>query len=129
MHGQMCPASAGHICPQRKAGADHRAGTGLSTAYVSEVAGEENTTAIETDPAAAARARKALAEAGYTPALITADGLRGHADRAPYDVVIAFCSMRHIPYGLLRQIREGGTLLVTLAGWGFGHGLALLTAD
>ncbi|MER7045118.1 ATP-grasp peptide maturase system methyltransferase [Streptomyces jumonjinensis] len=105
------------------------AGTGLSTAYVSEIAGEENTTAIETDPAAAARARKALDEAGYTPALITADGLRGHADRAPYDVVIAFCSMRHIPYGLLRQIREGGTLLVTLAGWGFGHGLVLLTAD
>ncbi|MFI2010060.1 hypothetical protein ACH432_32735, partial [Streptomyces jumonjinensis] len=33
---------------------------------------------------------------GGTPALITADGLRGHADRAPYDVVIAFCSMRHI---------------------------------
>ncbi|GLF93911.1 ATP-grasp peptide maturase system methyltransferase [Streptomyces yaizuensis] len=105
------------------------AGTGLSTAYVCEVAGEENTTAVETDPAAAERARKALAEAGYTPDLITADGLRGHPDRAPYDTVIAFCAMRHIPYTLLRQIEEGGTLLVTLAGWGFGHGLTLLTAD
>ncbi|MFE7133658.1 ATP-grasp peptide maturase system methyltransferase [Streptomyces sp. NPDC057638] len=105
------------------------AGTGLSTAYVCEVAGQENTTAIETDPAAAERARKALAEAGYTPALITADGLRGHPDGAPYDIVVAFCSMRHIPYGLLRQITAGGTLLVTLAGWGFGHGLARLTAD
>ncbi|MFF0446487.1 ATP-grasp peptide maturase system methyltransferase [Streptomyces sp. NPDC004609] len=105
------------------------AGTGLSSAYVCEVAGQENTTAIETDPAAAERARKALAEAGYTPALITGDGLSGRPEEAPYDIVIAFCSVRHIPYGLLRQAKEGGTLLVTIAGWGFGHGLVLLTAD
>lgn len=105
------------------------AGTGLSTAYVCEIAGGGRTTAIEADPAVAERAREALAEAGYTPTLVTGDGLRGHADRAPYDVVLAFCSMRHVPYGLLRQIKEGGTLLVTLAGWGFGHGLVLLTAD
>ncbi|ROQ66900.1 methyltransferase of ATP-grasp peptide maturase system [Streptomyces sp. 840.1] len=105
------------------------AGTGLSTAYVCEIAGEDTTTAIETDPGVAERARAALAEAGYEPTLITGDGLRGHADRAPYDVVLAFCSMRHVPYGLLRQVRKGGTLLVTLAGWGFGHGLVLLIAD
>ncbi|MGW6454727.1 ATP-grasp peptide maturase system methyltransferase [Streptomyces sp. NPDC055078] len=105
------------------------AGTGLSTAYVCEVAGQENTTAIETDPAAAERARKALVEAGYAPTVITGDGLKGHQEGAPYDIVIAFCSMRHIPYGLLRQVKEGGTLLVTIAGWGFGHGLVLLTAD
>ena len=91
------------------------AGTGLSTAYVSEVLGEDNTTAIETDPAAAERARKALAEAGYAPTLITADGLLGYADKSPYDIVLAFCSMRHIPYGLLRQVKEGGTIVVTLA--------------
>ncbi|AVZ73558.1 methyltransferase [Streptomyces lunaelactis] len=105
------------------------AGTGLSTAYVCEVLGEDNTTAIETDPAAAERARKALAEAGYAPTLITGDGLRGHPEGAPYDIVIAFCSMRHIPYGLLRQVKEGGTVVVTLAGWGFGHGLVRLTVD
>ncbi|MFD3917464.1 ATP-grasp peptide maturase system methyltransferase [Streptomyces sp. NPDC058595] len=105
------------------------AGTGLSTAYVCEVTGEDNTIAVETDPAVAERARKALAEAGYAPTLITADGLRGYGDRAPYDVVLAFCSMRHIPYGLLRQVKDGGSLLVTLAGWGFGHGLVRLTAD
>ncbi|MGN5634223.1 ATP-grasp peptide maturase system methyltransferase [Streptomyces sp. AC154] len=105
------------------------AGTGLSTAYVCEIAGEGRTTAIETDPGVAERARKALAAAGYTPTLVTGDGLRGHPDRAPYDVVLAFCSMRHVPYGLLRQVEEGGTLLVTVAGWGGGHGLVLLTAD
>ncbi|MGW1762739.1 ATP-grasp peptide maturase system methyltransferase [Streptomyces sp. NPDC002073] len=105
------------------------AGTGLSTAYVCEVAGEENVTAIETDPAAAERARKALAEAGYAPILITADGLRGYPERAPYDIVIAFCSMRHVPYGLLQQIATGGTLLVTLSGWGVAHGLVRLTVE
>lgn len=105
------------------------AGTGLSTAYVSEILGEDNTTAIETDPAAAERARKALAEAGYAPTLITADGLNGYPEGAPYDIVLAFCSMRHIPYTLLRQVKEGGTVVVTLAGWGFGHGLVRLTVD
>lgn len=92
------------------------AGTGLSTAYVCELIGATNTTAVETDPAAAERARKALAEAGYSPSVITGDGLLGHAEGAPYDTVLAFCSMRHIPYGLLRQISEGGTLLITLSG-------------
>lgn len=107
------------------------AGTGYSTAVVSEIAGAANTTAIETDPDAAERARKALTEAGYGTgtAVVTGDGLHGHAEAAPYDIVIAFCSMRHVPYGLLRQVRAGGTLLLTLAGWGFGHGLVRLTAD
>ncbi|MDI3422876.1 methyltransferase domain-containing protein [Streptomyces luteolus] len=104
-------------------------GTGLSTAYVCEVAGEENVTSIETDSGAAERAREALSEAEYSPALVTADGLRGHPDRAPYDVVIAFCSMRHVPYGLLRQIASGGTLLVTLSGWGAAYGLVRLTVE
>jgi methyltransferase of ATP-grasp peptide maturase system len=104
-------------------------GTGLSTAYVCEVAGERSVTSIETDAAAAERARKALGEAGYAPTLVTADGLRGWPGRAPYDVVIAFCSMRHVPYGLLRQIVPGGTLLVTLSGWGAAFGLVRLTVE
>lgn len=104
-------------------------GTGLSTAYVCEVAGDQNVTSIEFDADAAERARKALGAAGYAPALVTADGLRGYPDRAPYDVVIAFCSMRHVPYGLLRQIVPGGTLLVTLSGWSAANGLVRLTVE
>lgn len=105
------------------------AGTGYSTAVVSEIVGAANTTAIETDPDAAERARAALAEAGYGATVVTGDGLRGYPEAAPYDIVIAFCSMRYVPYGLLRQVRSGGALLLTLAGWGFGHGLVRLTAD
>ncbi|MEN8653995.1 putative ATP-grasp-modified RiPP [Streptomyces sp. 21So2-11] len=99
-------------------------GTSQATASQTQTG---DVTAIETDAAAAERARKALAAAGYAPTLITADGLRGYPDRAPYD--IAFCSMRHVPYGLLQQIKAAGTLLVTLAGWGFGHGLVRLTVE
>ncbi|WHM36332.1 ATP-grasp peptide maturase system methyltransferase [Streptomyces sp. BPTC-684] len=104
-------------------------GTGYSTALLCHGLGEHNVTSIEVDPHAADRARKALADTGHTPTLITGDGLRGHPGGAPYDRVIATCAMRHIPYGLLRQIRPGGTLLVTLAGWSFGHGLVRLTVD
>lgn len=104
-------------------------GTGLSTAYVCEVAGEGHVTSVETDSGAAERARNALGEAGYAPTLVTADGLRGYPDRAPYDIVIAFCSMRYFPYGLLQQIAPGGTLLATLSGWGAAHGLVRLVAE
>lgn len=104
-------------------------GTGLSTAYITEITGARNVTSVETDPSVAERARKALAATGHTPTLVTADGLRGHAARAPYDVVIAFCAMRYVPYELLRQIAPGGTLLVTLSGWSFAHGLVRLTVD
>ncbi|MDI3407908.1 ATP-grasp peptide maturase system methyltransferase [Streptomyces sp. B-S-A6] len=104
-------------------------GTGLSTAYACGVAGEECVTSVETDARAAERARKALGEAGYAPTLVTADGLAGCSDHAPYDIVIAFCSMRHIPYGLLQQVVPGGTFLVTLSGWGGAHGLVRLTVE
>ncbi|MFJ6568897.1 ATP-grasp peptide maturase system methyltransferase [Streptomyces sp. NPDC091292] len=102
-------------------------GTGLSTAYACEIAGTRNVTSIETDTDVAERARKALGAAGYVPTLVTADGLRGYPGQAPYDVVIAFCSMRHVPYGLLQQISPGGTLLVTLSGWSAAYGLVRLT--
>ncbi|MFE6163857.1 ATP-grasp peptide maturase system methyltransferase [Streptomyces sp. NPDC056486] len=104
-------------------------GTGYSTALLCNVLGDHNVTSVEVDQAAAERARKALAEAGHVPRLITGDGLFGAPDGAPYDRLIAACSVRYIPYTWLRQIKPGGTILVTLAGWSFGHGLVRLTVD
>ncbi|MEU4209631.1 methyltransferase domain-containing protein [Streptomyces sp. NPDC026206] len=104
-------------------------GTGYSTALLCPALGEENVTSVEVDPANAARARAALAAVGHTPSLIVADGLVGQAKGAPYDRLIATCSVRHVPYPWLRQVRPGAILLVTIGGWMHGSGLALLTVE
>jgi methyltransferase of ATP-grasp peptide maturase system len=102
-------------------------GTGYSTALLCHRLGGEHVTSIEYDPGAAERARAALTAAGYAPALVIGDGLLGHEANAPYDRLVATCSVRTVPSAWLRQVRPGGTILTTLSGWLHGSGLVRLT--
>lgn len=102
-------------------------GTGYSTALMCHRLGSGHVTSIEYDPAVAARARNAITKAGYTPRLIVGDGLQGDDKGAPYDHLIATCSLRTIPPAWLSQVRPGGTILATISGWLHGSGLARLT--
>ncbi|MFE3501946.1 ATP-grasp peptide maturase system methyltransferase [Kitasatospora sp. NPDC059146] len=102
-------------------------GTGYSTALGAHRLGEDNVVSVEVDPQVGARAAQALKAAGYSPTLVIGDGLAGHADRAPYDRLIATCSIRHLPLPWLHQVRPGGKILATITGWSFAFGLALLT--
>ncbi|MFD7547728.1 ATP-grasp peptide maturase system methyltransferase [Streptomyces sp. NPDC059578] len=101
-------------------------GTGYSTALMCHRLGSEQVTSIEYDPAVAARARTAITAAGYTPRLIQGDGLQGDPEGAPYDHLIATCSVRTIPPAWLRQVKPGGTILTTVSGWLHGSGLVRL---
>ncbi|WP_424889765.1 ATP-grasp peptide maturase system methyltransferase [Streptomyces sp. XH2] len=102
-------------------------GTGYSTALVCERLSSEQVTGIETDEAAAERARAGIKAAGYDPAVITGDGLLGCPGNAPYNKLIAFCSVRSIPEAWLEQVRPGGTIVTTVSGWLYGSGLVRLT--
>ncbi|MGW0712541.1 ATP-grasp peptide maturase system methyltransferase [Streptomyces sp. NPDC002643] len=102
-------------------------GTGYSTALMCERLDSKHVTSVEVDPAAAERARAAITAAGYEPALITGDGLLGSPENAPYDGLIATCSVRTIPAAWLAQVRPGGTLITTVSGWLYGSGLLKLT--
>ncbi|GLF94941.1 ATP-grasp peptide maturase system methyltransferase [Streptomyces yaizuensis] len=102
-------------------------GTGYSTALMCHRLGGDHITSIEYDPAAAARARTAITAAGYTPRLVQGDGLLGDSEGAPYDRLIATCSVRTIPGPWLHQVKPGGTILTTLSGWLYGSGLVRLT--
>lgn len=101
-------------------------GTGYSAALACQRLGDDQVTSIEIDPGVAARAAAALAAAGYAPALVTGDGLAGYPARAPYDRIIATCSVRTVPAAWIAQTRPGGRIVVTLSGWLYGSALLAL---
>ncbi|MFJ6614003.1 ATP-grasp peptide maturase system methyltransferase [Streptomyces sp. NPDC091289] len=104
-------------------------GTGYSTALGAHRLGDDRLTSVEYDPVVGRAAASALEAAGYAPRLVVGDGLRGDPDAGPstYDRLIATCSVRYIPPAWLHQVKPGGKILVTLSGWSYASGLALLT--
>ncbi|WP_215456213.1 MULTISPECIES: ATP-grasp peptide maturase system methyltransferase [unclassified Streptomyces] len=102
-------------------------GTGYSTALLCERLGSGCVTSVELDPAVAAHARAVITAIGHEPTLVDGDGLLGHAEGAPYDGLIATCSVRTVPEAWLEQVRPGGTVVTTLSGWLYGSGLVRLT--
>lgn len=104
-------------------------GTGYSTALLCERLGDARVISMEVDQGIAVRAERALASVGYHPTLVTGDGLAGHAARAPYDRIIAACSVRSIPPEWMTQARPGGRILVTLSSWLYGSGLVALETN
>ncbi|MFC5750496.1 methyltransferase domain-containing protein [Actinomadura rugatobispora] len=104
-------------------------GTGWNAALLAARLGEQNVTTIEVDAELAERARKALAEAGVSPAVVTGDGADGHAPGAPYDRVIATAAVQEVPYSWVAQTRLGGVIL-TPWGTAFDNGaLVRLVVD
>ncbi len=101
-------------------------GSGYSAALLAERLGDDQVVTVEVDPRVATAAGEALAAAGYKPHLLVSDGAAGYAEGAPYDRVIATCSVRSIPYAWVEQTRPGGLILTPLAGTLDDQGLVLL---
>jgi protein-L-isoaspartate O-methyltransferase len=103
-------------------------GTGYTAALLAHRLGGGNVTTIEIDPQLAARARTALATAGYEGVtVITGDGAHGYPDGAPFDRVLSTVAAPRVPYAWVAQTRPGG-LVVTP--WGRAYkpvGLLSLT--
>lgn len=102
-------------------------GTGYNAALLSERLGDGRVTSIDIDRELVAVARHRLGSQGYHPHLVTGDGRAGVPERAPYDRVIATCSVDRIPYAWIAQTRPGGKIMVNLQGPLMQHGLVLLT--
>ncbi|TDC10401.1 methyltransferase [Streptomyces sp. 8K308] len=86
-------------------------GTGFNTGLLCHRLGDEHVATVELDPGLADQARANLKRAGYTPHVVCGDGALGWSDGAPYDLLIAGCSVRSLPPAWLEQVRSGGRIV------------------
>ncbi|MFC9912349.1 methyltransferase domain-containing protein [Streptomyces sp. NPDC059862] len=101
------------------------AGSGYNAALLAHRLGDDDlVTTVDLEPEITESARRHLAAAGYHPVVVTGDGARGVPERAPFDRIIATCTMSSIPHAWLAQCRPGGRILTPLA-----TGLVALTVQ
>ncbi|MEU9211743.1 methyltransferase domain-containing protein [Streptomyces sp. NPDC048415] len=91
------------------------AGTGYNAALLSHRLGDDSVTTIDLDTDITESARRHLDAAGYRPAVVTGDGARGVPERAPFDRIIATCTLTSIPRPWLAQCAPGARILAPLA--------------
>jgi protein-L-isoaspartate(D-aspartate) O-methyltransferase len=91
------------------------AGTGYNAALLAHRLGDPLVTTVDLDPEITESARRHLARAGHHPAVVTGDGARGVPERAPFDRIIATCTLTSIPRPWLPQCRPGARILAPLA--------------
>ena len=75
-------------------------GSGYNAALLCERLGSEYVTSVDIDLELVELARERLAANGYTPTLAAVDGAEGYPPCAPYDRIIATCSVPAIPPGM-----------------------------
>jgi methyltransferase of ATP-grasp peptide maturase system len=103
-------------------------GTGYNAALMCEALGSGHVASIDIDARLVESARERLAGLGYSPTLAVADGADGFARGAPYDRIMATCSLPAIPRMWIAQMRRGGQILVNLHRPLGGGALVVLTA-
>lgn len=103
-------------------------GTGYNAALMCEALGSECVASVDIDAGLVASAKERLNALGYAPTLAVADGAGGFAEAAPYDRILATCSLPSVPPAWLTQVRDGGRILVNLQRGLSADGLVLLTA-
>lgn len=99
-------------------------GTGYNAGLLCERLGDDHVYSVDLRPDQVEAATLALARAGYRPTLAVADGADGLPAHAPYDRIIATCSVRHIPPAWIEQLRPGGKLLTDVEGTMYAGNIA-----
>ncbi|MCX5201177.1 methyltransferase domain-containing protein [Streptomyces sp. NBC_00237] len=91
------------------------AGTGYNAALLSHRLGEDRVTTLDLDAEIVESARAHLAKAGYAPVVEAGDGAGGCPARAPFDRIMATCTVPSVPAEWLRQCVPGARILAPLS--------------
>jgi len=103
-------------------------GSGYQAAVLAEIVKEVYT--IEIRKPLAQSASKRLQELGYKNIQVKwADGYFGWQEVAPFDAIIVTAASNHIPPSLLRQLKEGGRLIIPVGSTTFLQTLTLVTKE
>lgn len=104
-------------------------GTGYNAALLCHGLADDLVASIDIDPQLVAAAQALLHALGYKPDLGCGDGEAGYPQAAPFDRIIATCSVARVPAAWRQQTRPGGLILVSLYRELGGGALALLRVD
>lgn len=96
-------------------------GTGYNAALLAHRLGDGNVFSVDIDGRLVDIARERLAGIGRHPTLVVADGAEGLSEHAPYDRVIATCSVPAVPWAWAEQVVVGGRVLVDVKRGGAGN--------
>jgi protein-L-isoaspartate(D-aspartate) O-methyltransferase len=103
-------------------------GSGYQAAVLAEMVKDVYT--IEIRKGLAETAAKRLADLGYRKVKVKyGDGYFGWEEYAPFDVIMITASANHIPPPLIKQLKEGGRLILPLGSTLFHQTLTLVTKE
>jgi protein-L-isoaspartate(D-aspartate) O-methyltransferase len=87
------------------------AGSGYAAAVMSRIAGQ--VVAIERQPDLVKVAQERMQRLGYDNVrVVEGDGTRGWEAEAPYDAIVAAASGSHVPPAWVKQLAEGGRIVM-----------------
>lgn len=89
-------------------------GTGYNAGLLCARLGDQSVRSVDVDPRLVDAAGERLAQAGYKPQLLAADGQEGWPDGAPYDRIIATCSVPRLPVAWVEQVRPAGVIIADM---------------
>src|SRR5512134_76605 len=90
-------------------------GSGYQAAVASRIAREVYT--VEIFESLSARSSRTLSEHGFGNVSVRrGDGYFGWEEKAPFDAIIVTCAGGHIPPPLLRQLKNGGRMIMPVGG-------------
>jgi len=101
-------------------------GSGYQAAVLAELTDQVYT--IEIIEALTQQAAQRLGQLGYEKVKVKyGDGYFGWEEAAPFDAIIVTCAANHIPPPLIKQLKEGGRLIIPLGSPTYFPNLTLLT--
>ena len=101
-------------------------GSGYQAAVLAEFTDRVYT--IEIQPKLAQIAAERLKQLGYEKVHVkSGDGFFGWEEYAPFDAIMVTCAASHIPDPLIKQLKDGGKLVIPLGGTAYYQTLTLLT--